>query len=185
MKRLFAAVKIQPGMEFLETYSSLMRGLRFAEIKWVKPENLHITLKFFGETYEDRIPDILKVLEDVREKHSSFSFSVGDTGIFGSSYNPKVIWFGIQNAGALISLAKDVLKGTEAIGWERDRQNLVPHLTVGRVKNARDKQLFQKLIEEHNKAFIQEVSVSEFSLYESILHRDGPVYNVLQRFPFN
>jgi 2'-5' RNA ligase len=182
MKRLFAAIHIIPGKEFLELYASLMRGLRFAEIKWVKPQNLHITLKFFGETYPDRIPDINRVLKEISISHKPFSFTIGGTGIFGASYNPKVIWFGIDNATELISLGKDVLSAVEEIGWERDRQNFRPHLTVGRVKNANDKQLFQKMIDEHNKAFIQEVSVIEFRLYESLLHRDGPVYKVLENF---
>jgi 2'-5' RNA ligase len=51
------------------------------------------------------------------------------------------------------------------------------------VKDAKDKRLFQKMIDEHNKAFIQEVSVTEFRLYESILQREGPIYKVLEQFP--
>jgi 2'-5' RNA ligase len=182
MKRLFAAIDITPSKEFLELYASLMRGLHFAEIKWVKPQNLHITLKFFGETYEDRIPDILKVLGNVSKHHKPFSFTVAGTGIFGASYNPKVIWFGIENAKELTSLANDVLNEVGTIGWKRDRQNFRPHLTVGRVKNAKDKELFQKMITAHNKTFIQEASVVDFRLYESILHRDGPVYRVVEKF---
>jgi 2'-5' RNA ligase len=182
MKRLFAAIHMVPSQELLELYASLMRGLRFADIKWVKPQNLHITLKFFGETYEDRIPDIQRVLKEVSENHKPFSFMLAGTGIFGASYNPKVIWFGIQKANALTTLANDVLNEVDKIGWKRDRQNFRAHLTVGRVKNVKDKQLFQQMIDEHNKTFIQEVSVIEFRLYESILHRDGPVYRVVETF---
>jgi 2'-5' RNA ligase len=182
MKRLFAAVHISPSKDFLELFHSLKAGLRFADIKWVNPENVHITLKFFGETHESRIPEIKRVLEKVSLDHRPFSFTIANTGIFGSSYNPKVIWFGIKDAEALTALAKDVLTEVESIGWERDRQNFVPHLTVGRVKNSWDKQLFQKAIDEHNKAFIQEVSVVDFHLYESILQKTGPIYKVLEKF---
>jgi 2'-5' RNA ligase len=182
MKRLFAAVKVTPSEDFLETYSSLKAGLRFARIKWVHPENIHITLKFFGETPEDRIPGINSVLNDIAGRHGPFSFSIANTGIFGSSYNPRVIWFGIEEAEALRSLAEDVLDEVVPLGWERDRQNFVPHLTLGRVKEVKDKRLFQDVIDEHKKTFIQEVSVVDFRLYESILQKDGPVYRVVESF---
>ena len=182
MKRLFAAVHVIPSREFRELFTSLQRGLYFADIKWVNPENIHITLKFFGETEEDRIPGISKVLKEVCGHHAPFTFTIAETGIFGSSYNPRVIWFGIRNAEALTALAQEVISEVEVLGWERDRQNFVPHLTVGRVKNAKDKRLFQKMIEEHNKALIQEVSVVEFHLYESILQREGPIYKILESF---
>jgi 2'-5' RNA ligase len=182
MKRLFAAVHVSPSKEFRELLSSLQRGLRFADIKWVSPENIHITLKFFGETFDDRIPDISRVLKSVSQRHAAFGFTIAETGIFGSSYNPRVVWFGIRNAEPLTALAQDVLKDVESIGWERDRQNFVPHITIGRVKDAKDKRLFQKMIDEHNKAFIQEVSVTEFRLYESILQPQGPIYSILERY---
>lgn len=183
MKRLFAAVHVAPSKEFRDLFTSLQRGLRFADIKWVSPENIHITLKFFGETFEDRIPDISRVLKQVSSRHEAFSFTIAETGIFGSSYNPRVVWFGIKNAGPLVALAQDVLTEVESIGWERDRQNFVPHITLGRVKDAKDKRLFQKMIDEHNKAFIQEAGVTGFRLYESILQREGPIYKVLEVYP--
>jgi 2'-5' RNA ligase len=70
----------------------------------------------------------------------------------------------------------------EQIGWERDRQNFVPHLTIARIKHVPDKKLFQQFIDENRNAFIQEVSVAEFHLYESILLREGPVYKVLETY---
>lgn len=182
MKRLFVAVKIHPSNEFLKTYNSLKSGLRFAQITWVKPESIHVTLKFFGETMENRIPDISKVLREVAGHHKPFASDLVNVGIFGSSYNPKVIWFGIEKAEPLKDLAVDVLQAVETIGWEHDRQNFVPHLTIGRIKFIPDKHLFQSVIDEHKKTWMQEVQVSEFHLFESILSREGPVYKVLETY---
>src|SRR5512133_2720875 len=134
MKRLFAAVKVHPSKEFLETYNSLKSGLRFSRITWVKPESIHITLKFFGETEEKRIPEISRVLNEVASRHQPFVSELVNVGIFGSSYSPKVIWFGLEKAEPFKELGIDVLKSVEKIGWEPDRQNFVPHLTVGRIK---------------------------------------------------
>jgi 2'-5' RNA ligase len=182
MKRLFVAVKIHPSPEFLKTYDSLKSGLRFARITWVKPESVHVTLKFFGETEERKIPDISRVLKEVASRHQPFTCELVNVGIFGSSYSPKVIWFGIENAEPLKNLGIDVLKSMEAIGWEADRQNFVPHLTIGRIKDVPDKQLFQKMIDVHKKTRMQEFPVREFILYESILQREGPIYRVVESF---
>ena len=182
MKRLFVAVKIHPSNEFLKTYDSLKSGLRFARITWVKPESIHVTLKFFGETMENRIPDISRVLKELASRHKPFTSELVNVGIFGSSYSPKVIWFGIEKAEPLKELGIDVLKSVESIGWEPDRQNFVPHLTIGRIKSIPDKHLFQSVIDEHKKTWMQEIQVREFHLYESILMREGPIYKVLESY---
>jgi len=182
MKRLFAAVKIHPSPEFLKTYNSLKTGLKFSRITWVRPESIHVTLKFFGETEEKRIPDISRVLKEVAARHKPFTSELVNVGIFGSSYSPKVIWFGIDKAEPLKKLGIDVLQSVETIGWEPDRQNFVPHLTIGRIKEIPDKHLFQRMIDEHKKTWMQEIQVNEFHLYESILNRDGPIYKVLETY---
>lgn len=181
MKRLFAAVKILPSKEFLSVYDSLRSGLKFSEIKWVKPDIVHVTLKFFGETEDSRIPGISRVLSEVASRHGPFSAGIANVGIFGSSYNPKVIWFGIEGSEPLKALAEDVLSSVEAIGWERDRQNFVPHLTIGRIKYVPDKRLFQQVIDRHKNTRMQELRVVEFHLYESILNYSGPTYHILEK----
>ncbi len=182
MKRLFAAVKIHPSDNFLSIYDELRKGLRFADIKWVPAENIHVTLKFFGETDEERIPDINQVLGMVAQQYQYFTLDLKDVGIFGSSYAPRVIWFGMDKAEPLVKLANHVLKEVETIGWERDRQNFAAHLTVGRVKFVPDKRLFQNVIDEFKDKYIQPVQVKEIHLYESILRKEGPLYKVIKTF---
>jgi RNA 2',3'-cyclic 3'-phosphodiesterase len=182
MKRLFVAVKIHPSAEFLKTYNSLKMGLKFAQITWVKPESIHVTLKFFGETMENRIPDISKVLREAAARHKPFTSELVNVGIFGSSYSPKVIWFGIDKAEPLKKLGIDVLQSVEKIGWEHERQNFVPHITIGRIKFIPDKHLFQSVIDEHKKTWMQEIQVQEFHLYESILRSEGPIYKIVESY---
>lgn len=182
MKRLFAAVKFNPSNVLLGTYNGLRSGLKFSRITWVKPENIHITLKFFGETDEKRMLEISRVLKEVAQRHDPFTIEVANVGIFGSSYNPKVIWFGIGQEEALKKLGSDVLRSVESIGWEKDRQNFVPHLTIGRIKDAVDKQLFQKVIDEHKETRMQDIHVREFHLFESVLMREGPIYKIIESY---
>jgi 2'-5' RNA ligase len=86
----------------------------------------------------------------------------------------------MENAEPLKALAQDVLTSVEPIGWARDRQNFVPHITIARIKNIPDKRLFQQIIDRHRDDFFQEILITEFHLYESILQREGPVYKVLE-----
>ncbi len=182
MKRLFVAIKIHPSPEFIKTYNSLKTGLRFCRITWVNPYNIHVTLKFFGETEDRKIRDISRVLKEVASRHQPFSCELVNVGIFGSSYSPKVIWFGIENADPLKMLGNNMLQSLEAAGWERDRQNFVPHLTIGRIKEVPDKKLFQKMIDEHKYDRLQDFDVEEFNLYESILLKEGPLYKLVESY---
>ena len=182
MKRLFAAVKVEPDERMLDIYDQLRDGLSHEKIKWVKPHNIHLTLKFFGETPEEKIDDICRVLDEVAERHRPFEIALKDVGIFGSSYNPRVIWFGMDNSREIEHLANDVLDAVEEIGWERDRQNFRPHVTVGRIKFIKDKRFFQQTISRFKNVDLQVVPVDRFYLIESRLRPQGPVYEVVDAF---
>jgi len=109
MKRIFAAIKLHPSDNFLQVYNDLKTSCKFDKINWVVPENIHITLKFFGETEEDKIEDINSILSDMSFRHSPFTLKLSDVGIFGSSYKPRVIWFGINKNQKLQNLAVGVM----------------------------------------------------------------------------
>jgi len=184
-KRLFAAIKIQPETQFTDTYTHLRQALDHNIIKWVDIQNIHITLKFIGETVPDELPAIQSALAKAIEGISPFELEIAKTGIFGSRYNPKVIWFGIGHDPMLLNLVKNVAQNLEEIGIIGDRQNFVPHLTIGRIREIRDKNHFQQLIECFQDISLQKQTISGFDLYESILQREGPLYNVIESYKFD
>ncbi len=139
MKRLFAAIKIHPSPRYISLFNEISSSLRHERIKWVEPENTHLS-------------------------------------IFGSRYDPKVIWFGIEKNSVLEDLVQNIFTELTKCGWEKDRQNFVPHLTIGRIKELNDKPLFQKIVSKYNTVEIQDENVTEIILYESILRREGPLY---------
>lgn len=179
MKRLFAAIKVHPSEEFLSRYFALKRNLKDEKIRWVDPENIHITLKFFGETPEHHIPAINAALKQSAAGLATFDLSITSTGIFGSSYQPKVIWFGIEPHEDIIRLSESILSELEKTGMERDRQNFVPHLTIARIKHLEDKKYFQKVIDYNKEDFIQKEEVNKFHLFESMLKPGGAEYAVI------
>ncbi|MBN1340389.1 MAG: RNA 2',3'-cyclic phosphodiesterase [Bacteroidales bacterium] len=184
MKRLFAAVKFIPGDSLLSSFLRLKTALRNEKITWVDPNNLHVTLKFFGETDTDLIPGIIHELEAVARKHSPFHVKIKDQGFFGSAYKPRVIWFGIESSTGFIRLGNDVMDAAEKAGFGRDRQNFVPHLTIGRIKFLSNTAFFRDTIGGHQPGVLLETEVKSFILYESILRPQRPEYIPLREFRF-
>lgn len=176
MKRLFAAIKIHPSAQYISLFNEISSSLRHEHIKWVEPENMHLTLKFLGETDEAKIPALCQALESAAAQSKPFTMKIANTGIFGSHYDPKILWFGIEPQGELENLARNIFTELAKCGWEADRQNFVPHLTIGRIRKLKDKPLFQHIISQYNAVEIQEENVKEITLYESILRHEGPLY---------
>ena len=182
MKRLFIAIKIHPDQQFLDCLGEMKSLLRHEKIKWVEEQNIHSTLKFLGDTETKKIPGIEQALVPVAEQHLKFSLWLNKLGIFGSRYDPRVIWVGIDPYDELVSLMQKVHKSLEVCGFETDRQNLVPHLTLGRIKELKDKALFQKIIEQFRQIGSVKMDIDRMILYESILKKEGPTYVALKTF---
>lgn len=166
----------------MQHYYSLKKPLREEKIKWVDPGNVHLTLKFFGETPESNIPLISASLDQAARETPAFGFDIRDTGIFGSRYQPRVIWLGIVPHEDIVILAENIFGRLAAAGIPRDRQNFVPHLTLGRIKFLEDKKTFRQVIGKHGQVYIQKEEVKEFHLFESILRPQGPLYSILETY---
>ena len=162
---------------------ALRYALQLEKISWVKPENFHLTLKFLGKTTEEKLPAIRSILQQVAGQTPAFSLKISGTGIFGSSYKPRVIWFGVENDIIIRQLGETVLNHLDKAGFHRDRQNFVPHLTIGRINKINHKKMFQKAMADHRDDFLQESVVDKIILYESLLKPSGVVYQVVSKFP--
>ena len=184
MKRIFAAVKIEPDAKFLKSFRDLRARLNLESIKWVEEYNIHVTLKFFGETDEMLIPRISETLEKISQGSPVLNFRLSGIGIFGSQYQPRVVWAVIDPPEPLARLMKETQLECEKLGYIPDRLNLIPHLTLGRIKYLKDKFLFQKVIKEYKGINSEPVLINEFILYESKLRKEGPEYFILDKFVF-
>lgn len=182
--RLFAAIHIQPDENFTMIYNGLKQTLDYNIIKWVDLNNMHITLRFFGDTYPDELPVIKTALEKAKNDIKPFDVTLEKTGIFGSRYDPRVIWFGIKDNPMLLQLHNNITQALNEVEYFADRQNFVPHLTIGRIKELRDKQFFQQIIDRFSDAKLITQSITEFSLFQSELKREGPVHTCIETFTF-
>ncbi|NVO01490.1 MAG: RNA 2',3'-cyclic phosphodiesterase [Bacteroidetes bacterium] len=182
MKRLFIAIKINPNDAYKNIHTSFKQNFKSDNITWVNLDVTHLTLKFLGETQENKIEEIDQILNKITLNFNSFELNVNNIGIFGSKYEPRVIWLGIEKSEHLENLVKAIFDQLETIGFTKDRQNFVPHLTLGRIKNIADKKAFQNQIDLFKNKEIQKIKVTEFHLYESILHKTGPQYFGLKSY---
>ena len=188
MKRLFLAIPIKTNDNgFIPLLDGLRRQLAHEKrINWVKPDNIHLTLKFIGSTPNEDIPKIIDAVGDMLKNHKSFTMDFNRTGIFGSRYAPRVLWLGMQNTPQeLYDLEEDTLKAFDNIGYLRDRQNFVPHITLGRIKELCEKQYFQKIVSGiEQKSYIKQ-EVNEIILFQSFLRPEGAVYKEIKKFRMN
>lgn len=181
-KRLFLAVKIFPDKKFREIYHFLKTGLVDEKIKWVEPENVHVTLRFFGDTEEDNIPGISRTLRHAVAQVPAFDVVLRHAGVFGGYYKPKVIWLGLEPPEPLQDLAATVNAALVPLGYDMPEEPFIPHLTIGRIKYIRNKSYLAHLIEKQKDVFVQALHVEAIFLFESILRPQGPLYNILERF---
>lgn len=182
MKRLFIAVPVTPKPELLETIRVLKSELASEQINWVSPENLHFTLQFLGDTYEKQIPDIVKGLHEFSLKFHPGSGILKGIGYFSQQGNPRVIFTELEGLPEMATMANEIFKITEPIGFIPDHRKFKPHLTLGRIKFLKNKTKFFRLVESLKDKEFQKFSASQIILFESRLQPSGPVYKPIEKF---
>jgi RNA 2',3'-cyclic 3'-phosphodiesterase len=182
MKRIFIALKVEPDGKFLKMISSLQSRLQGESIKWVDTDNIHITLAFLGDTEDDRISGISKMLNSRCEGSGKFEILIKGSGVFKSLKDPRVIWAGIEPSDKLNHLNGLIINGLKDTGIRIEERPFKPHITLGRIKYLSHGDALKEAVEEFRGTELQKVPVNEVILYESILLASGPVYKPIGKF---
>lgn len=181
-RRLFAGVAVAAPAELRALVAELRRELNGERIRWVRLENLHLTVEFFGETAGERIPDLEKALAKAAAGAQAFTMKIGGLGWFGGARHPKVIWLGVEPAG-MGRLHECVNAGLREMGWEPEAREFNPHLTLGRMGWLGNTARFHAVVENHRDWAAPGQPVKELILFESVLGKGGPKYVPLGRYP--
>lgn len=176
MRRIFIAVKVHPGDNLKNMLSSVRNDLAGENIKWIDPDNIHVTLAFLGETEESRIQAVIKVLRGTCSGFGKFEFILKNAGVFKSLTNPRVIWVGVDAPVELVMLNDIINKRLKDLEFQIEDRIFRPHVTIGRVKLLQAQDSLKSLIEKYRDVEFQKVPVEEVILYESILGGPAPVY---------
>jgi 2'-5' RNA ligase len=150
-------------------------------ISWVKPENLHLTLKFLGDIEEETVPLIREALDAAAARHGVFGVCVRGARTFPGGGKPRVIWLGLrEGADRMTALAADIERELCALGCPRDERGFRPHLTIARVKVAgrADYAGACRRVDDRDAGACK---IDHVTLYSSTLDPKGAVYTVQHR----
>lgn len=182
MRRLFCAVKVPVNHAISEVLDVFQCELSGAKINWVAPQNLHLTLKFFGDTQSEMVEPVMEALQLAAAGFPPFSITVEGCGSFGTMSQPNVIWLGIRHSKILADLYHEVIKHLAPLGFIPDKKIFTPHLTIGRIKALKDTLTLRSLESEFSTETFATVRTESFFLIESLLRPQGPLYKVVQEF---
>ena len=183
MKRTFLAVKIFPEPALINVLEDFYSSLNKEKIKWVEKNNLHITLKFLGDTEEENIPVINEKLLEVASKDNNFHIILQGCGVFKNLRKPKVLWVGLHETENLKNLHLDIENSLAETGFAKEERPFSPHLTIGRIKFLKNYSILRSKLGQYHDKYFQQNHVNEFIFYESILTQAGPIYRIINKFP--
>jgi 2'-5' RNA ligase len=153
-----------------------------AKMKLVEIENVHFTLRFFGDTPLSQIDEIEACLK--RIKFNPFEIQVEGVGAFPKKNRPRVIWIGVsKNATRIQSLKREIDENLEELGYRPERKQFTPHATIARVRHIKDVRIITTNLEELAEENIGSMTVSNFSMKKSTLTSSGSIYNTLWQVP--
>lgn len=152
-----------------------------ARIKYVELTNLHLTLKFFGDIDTNGLDLLEEAIANVTSRYGSFKINIRGCGAFPNTKRIKVIWLGIDGDGIIRNLHDELDKEFVSLGFDRDKR-FSTHLTIGRMKSAKNKDKVKSAIEEFADIEIGEMEVTKICLKKSTLTPAGPIYEDLKIF---
>jgi len=179
--RSFLAIELpKPILKKIEEVQGDLRSTH-ADVRWVSPEKIHLTLKFFGNIEESRIDLILKSIEEPIRDTSPFSLNVHGIGAFPHLKNPRVIWMGLVDGKEdLASFQKQIEKQLEKIGFQPEDRPFHPHLTLGRMKSSQGKEELVGRMEKYREEEFGDFQVERATLFKSNLRPTGPIHTPLK-----
>ncbi len=154
---------------------------RQLRLKWVRSENLHLTLKFLGDIPVESIEPIAAAVGEAVRSYAPMSLSARGIGVFPGIRRPRVLWIGIGGEFPLLArLQASVADGLAEVGFPVDKRPYKGHLTIGRVKAAVDSRRLTEALAEFSDFETAPFRVDEVVVFRSQLKPDGPVYTRLR-----
>jgi 2'-5' RNA ligase len=152
------------------------------EVKWVEPENLHVTLLFLGEVDDRDLPDVCRIVSEGTQLHAPFLMSVETVGCFPNPRRPRTLWVGVGEGTQALCALHDALETPLLdLGYRREERRYTPHITLGRVKSDRPTEKLTAALAKEAGWKGGEITVREIEVMSSELTSKGPIYTVLSR----
>lgn len=181
MIRAFIAIEIPP--EAKNFLADLLKELTKtdADVKWIDPDKIHLTLKFLGNITKEQTNKIQEILENELKEFGSFKIRIKSIGTFPKLEYPRVIWVGATGEEIMKPIAKLIDDKVNKLGFPLEKRSFKAHLTLGRVRSEKNK---DKLITAIKKLEVfegPEFMVNSISLFQSTLTANGSHYTLLHK----
>ncbi|GAB6879599.1 RNA 2',3'-cyclic phosphodiesterase [Halorubrum gandharaense] len=181
--RAFFAVDLPD--DFVEPLDGIQEELSGADgLEFTDPAQAHVTLKFLGKVPEDEVEEVLEAGSRAVERADvePFDCTVGGLGVFPSTDYITVVWTGVDGGAVQLSRLHETLEAeTTDLGYAPEEHEFTPHVTLGRMNDARGKELVQDVIRDRNPE-VGTFEVEAVQLKESTLTSEGPEYETVERF---
>lgn len=183
--RTFIAIELpQTLITFLNKLQENMKSYGF-KVKWVRPENIHITLKFLGNIHKADVEKIGHAITRAVKDNGSVSLWARGIGVFPNIRRPKVIWAGLKGeTSSLISLQKKIDVAMGEIGFPQEERPFKAHLTLGRIKTKIDSKRLAEAMNRFGESESETFTADQVILFKSDLKPTGAVYTKLVNCKF-
>lgn len=184
--RCFIAIdideKTRAAIADLQKQLAAKVDIKKGDVKWVEPDNIHLTLKFLGEIDDAKIPEISGITERVAAAHNKFTLDVETVGSFGGK-SAKVVWVGAgKGADKLLALQKNLDEHLTLAGYPSEEREFSAHLTLCRVRNPKAGIKLADACKAFENYKLGSISADALCVYQSQLTPAGPIYTLLASY---
>ncbi len=181
--RCFIAIELEEGIRknISQLQSRLQKKMHHdSKIRWVKPHNIHLTLKFLGDVDDAAIAEVCAAVSQAAATNQPFDFEIGNCGCFGSGDSARVLWVDVTGGLAELGKLHDAVDSNLAeTGFAPDRRKFNPHLTLARIRNAATGRNVRKIVEQLDPIILGVQNAWEITVVQSELTPAGPIYTPL------
>jgi 2'-5' RNA ligase len=184
--RAFIAVDLNPTIK--RTIEDIQNHLKKSDcaVKWVRPENIHLTLKFLGDVNIKKINSLIQTLADLFCNTKPIETQLTQLGAFPNIKRPRVLWVGLKDDKQnIVQLARSLEENLGKIGFQKDQKPFSPHITIGRLPAPKNIQALTQAISSYTLPPAQAQTVQQVILYKSTLTSQYPIYKKLAKFDFH
>ncbi len=182
--RCFLAIELPDDVRNL--VAALQEDLRAVArgVRWTRPEQIHLTLKFLGEVPDADIRAVCAAVAEAVGRCAPFDLEVGGTGCFPPGGPARIVWVGMASPPVALATCQQSCESRLAeLGFKPEGRPYTPHLTIGRVNDPRDSARIRSVVQAHAGFHAGCLTVSEVTLFESILRPAGAEHHVIARAP--
>ncbi len=177
--RLFIAIELPPHIK--TALKAIQAGVPGA--RWIAPENMHLTMRFLGESDGPQAEDLVYELR--RIDWHSFEITLAGAGQFSGGAGAKTLWMGVEPQEPLVALQAKVERACRRSGFTADQKAFTPHITLARFSYPPELESTRHFLQSYGRFQREPFRISGFSLFSSELRPKGPIYRIEADFPFS